>query len=58
MACFKAANNSLFQPNLPPNLVRCFAIAAELFKTGEAVAISPAIGKLGLILRERLVGIF
>ena len=57
MACFKAANNSLFQPDIPTNLFRCFAIAAELFKTGDAVTISPAIGNLGLILRERILGI-
>jgi hypothetical protein len=55
-ACFKGANNPCLRPNIPPNVVRCFSIAAELFETGDAVTISPAIGKLGLILRERVLG--
>jgi hypothetical protein len=58
MACFKGANDSRFRPNIPPNVIRCFAIAAELFEAGDAVTVSPAIGKLGSILRARVVGTY
>lgn len=56
MACFKGVNNPCLRPTITPNVVRCFSIAAELFVTGDAVTISPEIGKLGSILRESVLG--
>jgi hypothetical protein len=56
MACFKGANDPCLRSMIQPGVRRCFAIAAELFKIGDAANISPAIGKLGLILRERVLG--
>ncbi|KFY54636.1 hypothetical protein V496_07216 [Pseudogymnoascus sp. VKM F-4515 (FW-2607)] len=56
MACFKGANDPCFRSTIEPDVRRCFAIVAELFKIGDAVKVSPAIAKLGLILRERVSG--
>ena len=56
MACFKGVHSPCLQPTIPPNAARCFLIAVELFETGDAVTISPSIGKLGSILRERVLG--
>lgn len=56
MACFKGANNLSLRSTVPPNVILCFAIAAELFETGDAVAISPAIERLGVLLRARVAG--
>lgn len=56
MACFRGANDPCFRSTIEPDVRRCFAIVAELFKIGDAVNVSPAIAKLGLILRERVSG--
>ena len=56
MVCFKGANDPCLRSTIRPDVRRCFAIAAELFKIGDAANISPAIGKLGLILRDRVLG--
>jgi hypothetical protein len=56
MACFKGANNPCLRSTIQPDVGRCFEIVAELFRIGDAVNISRAIAKLGLILRERVLG--
>ncbi|KAG0645321.1 Echinocandin B biosynthetic cluster transcription factor [Hyphodiscus hymeniophilus] len=56
MACFKGASSLCLRSTTPPNVTRCFDIASKLFETGDAVAVSPAIGKIGFILRQRFVG--
>lgn len=55
MACFKGANVPCLRSTIQPDVRRCFAIVAELFKIGDAVNISRAITKLGSILRERVL---
>lgn len=54
MACLKGANNLYLRSTIPPNIARCFSIAADMFKNGDAVNVSPAISKLGLILVEHV----
>ncbi|KFY24116.1 hypothetical protein V493_05440 [Pseudogymnoascus sp. VKM F-4281 (FW-2241)] len=58
MTCFKGANDPCLRSTIQPDVRRCFAIVTELFKIGDAVNISPAIAKLGLILRERVLGAY
>jgi hypothetical protein len=54
MAALRGAQAPSLRPMVSPYVIRCFAIAAEVFESGEAVGVSPSLRMLSSILREHV----
>lgn len=56
MAAIEGARVPSLQATITPRIIRCFAITAETFDVGDAVAGSPSLRTLRALLRERVGG--
>ncbi len=54
MAALRGAQALSLRSTISPNVVRCFAIAGEVFQSGDAVGVSPSLRTLSLILGQHV----